>query len=172
MNENNIQNADNQTALYNLIQSIQTKIDSNQNENPKIENNITEKITNNNENIAKDTKDTKDTAQNLNIASLLNNFDISSFLNNFDFSKENYNNNNNNKEGSFDSSFNFNDIDPEALFKIQKIVSKMSKNNPKKDLLRSLKPFLRKSRQDKMGEYMTILSIIDAIDIFGSKGSD
>ena len=51
-------------------------------------------------------------------------------------------------------------------------MSNFTKNDPKKDLLRSLKPFLRKSRQDKIGEYMTILSLVDAIDIFGSKGSD
>ena len=52
------------------------------------------------------------------------------------------------------------------------IISNFNKNDPKKDLLKSLKPFLRKSRQDKIGEYINILSIINAIDIFGSKGSD
>ena len=167
MNENNIQNADNQTALYNLIQSIQTKIDSNQNEsiapekNIEIENNV-----NNNETIEKNNNNNN---QNLNLASLLNNFDISSILNSFNSNNGKNNENNNNNDTN---SFNFSDIDPETLLKIQRLVSKMSKNNPKKDLLRSLKPFLRKSRQDKMGEYMTILSLVDAIDIFGSKGSD
>ena len=168
MNENNIQNADNQTALYNLIQSIQTKIDSNQNEsiapekNIEIENNV-----NNNETIEKSTNNNNN--QNINLASLLNNFDISSILNSFNSNNGKNNENNNNNDTN---SFNFSDIDPETLLKIQRLVSKMSKNNPKKDLLRSLKPFLRKSRQDKMGEYMTILSLVDAIDIFGSKGSD
>ena len=168
MNENNIQNADNQTALYNLIQSIQTKIDSNQNEsiapekNIEIENNV-----NNNETIEKNTNNNNN--QNINLASLLNNFDISSILNSFNSNNGKNNESNNNNDTN---SFNFSDIDPETLLKIQRLVSKMSKNNPKKDLLRSLKPFLRKSRQDKMGEYMTILSIVDAIDIFGSKGSD
>ncbi len=169
MNENNIQNADNQTALYNLIQSIQTKIDSNQNEsiapekNIEIENNV-----NNNETIEKNTNNNNNN-QNINLASLLNNFDISSILNSFNSNNGKNNESNNNNDTN---SFNFSDIDPETLLKIQRLVSKMSKNNPKKDLLRSLKPFLRKSRQDKMGEYMTILSIVDAIDIFGSKGSD
>ena len=172
MNENNIQNADNQTALYNLIQSIQTKIDSNQNEsiapekNIEIENNV-----NNNETIEKSTNNNNNNNnnQNINLASLLNNFDISSILNSFNSNNGKNNENNNNNDTN---SFNFSDIDPETLLKIQRLVSKMSKNNPKKDLLRSLKPFLRKSRQDKMGEYMTILSLVDAIDIFGSKGSD
>ena len=166
MNENNIQNADNQTALYNLIQSIQTKIDSTQNESIAPEKNIEiENNANNNKTIEKSTNNNN----NINLASLLNNFDISSILNSFNSNNGKNNENNNNNDTN---SFNFSDIDPETLLKIQRLVSKMSKNNPKKDLLRSLKPFLRKSRQDKMGEYMTILSLVDAIDIFGSKGSD
>ena len=167
MNENNIQNADNQTALYNLIQSIQTKIDSTQNESIAPEKNIEiENNANNNKTIEKSTNNNNN---NINLASLLNNFDISSILNSFNSNNGKNNENNNNNDTN---SFNFSDIDPETLLKIQRLVSKMSKNNPKKDLLRSLKPFLRKSRQDKMGEYMTILSLVDAIDIFGSKGSD
>ena len=105
---------------------------------------------------------------NLNIdnpQSILNNIDLSSIL-----SSLNINGNNQSKEEN--NSFNFGDIDPNTIFKIQRLISNFTKNDPKKDLLRSLKPFLRKSRQDKFGEYMTILSLIDAIDIFGSKGSD
>ena len=45
-------------------------------------------------------------------------------------------------------------------------------NNPKKNLLLSLKPFLRKSRQDKLNEYITMLTLIDAFEAFSSKGSD
>lgn len=87
-------------------------------------------------------------------------FDLSSILNAFNQSKEE---NSNNTESSFD---------PSLLLKIQKIISNMNNNNPKKDLLLSLKPFLRKSRQDKLSEYITMLSIAKAIGIFNSKGSD
>lgn len=87
-------------------------------------------------------------------------FDLSSILNAFNQSKEE---NSNNTESSFD---------PSLLLKIQKIISSMNNNNPKKDLLLSLKPFLRKSRQDKLSEYITMLSIAKAIGIFNSKGSD
>jgi hypothetical protein len=48
----------------------------------------------------------------------------------------------------------------------------MNTNDPKKNLLLSLKPFLRKSRQDKIGEYVTILTVLNALKIFEKKGSD
>jgi len=48
----------------------------------------------------------------------------------------------------------------------------IGKDDPQKNLLLSLKPFLRKSRQDKIGEYMSMLTIAKAIEIFTSKGSD
>ena len=78
-----------------------------------------------------------------------------------DTEKENNNNNNNNA-----SSF-----DPELFIKIQKIMSAMNGNNPKKNLLLSLKPFLRQTRQDKINEYINILNIISALDLF-KKGRD
>ena len=51
-------------------------------------------------------------------------------------------------------------------------MSALNSNTPQKDLLISLKPFLRKSRQDKMGDYLTILSIISVLESFKNKGSD
>lgn len=68
-------------------------------------------------------------------------------------------------------SFNF---DPSMIFKAQKIFSKMNGNNPKKNLLLSLKPFLRQSRQDKMNDYITILNIISGLEAFKNddKGRD
>ena len=48
----------------------------------------------------------------------------------------------------------------------------MKSNTPQKDLLLSLKPFLRKSRQEKIGDYMTILSVISILESFKNKGSD
>lgn len=71
-------------------------------------------------------------------------------------------NNNNNNNSSFD---------PELFIKIQKIMSAMNGNNPKKNLLLSLKPFLRQTRQDKINEYINILNIISALDLF-KKGRD
>ena len=80
-----------------------------------------------------------------------------------DTEKENNNNNNNNNNSS--------SFDPELFIKIQKIMSAMNGNNPKKNLLLSLKPFLRQTRQDKINEYINILNIISALDLF-KKGRD
>lgn len=66
----------------------------------------------------------------------------------------------------------FNSIDPSIFLKIQQIMSALKTNTPQKDLLLSLKPFLRKSRQDKMGDYLTILSVISVLETFKSKGSE
>lgn len=63
-------------------------------------------------------------------------------------------------------------IDPNLLLKISKIMSSMNSSSPQKELLLSLKPFLRKSRQDKMSEYLMILNIISILNSFKDKGSD
>lgn len=94
-----------------------------------------------------------------------NSFDMSSILNAFNANKEDANttNNNDNTETGFD---------PSILLKMQKIMSTMNSNNPKKELLLSLKPFLRKSRQDKMNDYLTILNVITVLESFKNKDSD
>ena len=153
MNENS--NTQNQETLFDLIQSIQSKMDT-KNEDITIKQNSNNFI--NNEDNDKTTNKEK-----FYFSSILNNFDLSNILNMF---------NQNNTNNTQSNNFNLNNLDPNTLLKFQKIISNFNKNDPKKDLLKSLKPFLRKSRQDKIGEYINILSIINAIDIFGSKGSD
>ncbi len=77
------------------------------------------------------------------------------------------------KESESSSNGNlFDSIDPSIFLKIQQIMGAMNSNSPQKDLLISLKPFLRKSRQDKMGDYLTILSVISILESFKNKGSD
>ncbi|MDO4282163.1 MAG: hypothetical protein Q4D02_00870 [Clostridia bacterium] len=142
---NNVENSstDNSKALSDLIQSIQAKMEP--------------------EEIKSIQEEPKEENNNLN--SILSNLDISSLLSAFgNNTSENSNNSNNNHS--------FSGIDPNLLFKIQKIMSSMSKEDPKKNLLLSLKPFLRKSRQDKINEYISMLTIVNAIEVFSDKGSD
>ncbi len=94
--------------------------------------------------------------------------DFSSLLNTLN-KKDNSNENEKTSNNNDDSGFN---IDPSIFLKIQKIMSAMNSNTPQKDLLMSLKPFLRKSRQDKMSDYLTILSVISIIESFSNKGSE
>ena len=86
------------------------------------------------------------------------NNNISSLLNNL-----NSNTSNDNSDSSFD---------PNMILKIQSIISKLNSSSAQKNLLLSLKPFLRKSRQDKMENYITILNVISILDSLKDKGSD
>ncbi len=87
-----------------------------------------------------------------------NNFDLSSILSMFNSNTQN--------ESSNDSSLG---IDPTILIKAQQIMSSLSKEDPKKNLLLSLKPFLRESRQNKLNEYISMLTIARAFEAFTKK---
>ena len=86
------------------------------------------------------------------------NNNLSSLLNNL---------NSNTSSDNSDSSF-----DPNMILKIQSIISKLNSSSAQKNLLLSLKPFLRKSRQDKMENYITILNVISVLESFKEKGRD
>lgn len=118
---------------------------------------IQEKMGNNVEN--------SDEPSNDNISSLLNT------LNSSNKSSQQETNQNTNNATSNDNN-PFGSIDPSIFAKIQQIMSALNSNTPQKELLISLKPFLRKSRQDKMGDYLTILSIISILESLKNKGSD
>ncbi len=96
------------------------------------------------------------------------NMNLSNILNNTQGTGNDTIKNDEEAHSNSDSSASF---DPQLFLKIQKIMSAMNGDNPKKNLLLSLKPFLRKTRQDKINEYITILNIISALDSF-KKGSE
>lgn len=164
-------NEDNSEALNNLIQSIQEKMNGNSNSNVSGNDNDT------------NTENGKFVGQSNDNSS---NFDFSNFSNFFNSNNTNNNNNNNNSDNinqnsnyssdstnsTSDNSTSF-DFDPTILLKAQKILSSFNSKTPKKELLLSLKPFLRKSRQDKMNEYVTILNVLTVLDnLKNNKGSD
>ena len=62
-----------------------------------------------------------------------------------------------------------NSFDLNSILKIQKIISAFSKEDPRKNLLAQLKPFLRESRKSKIDQYITYFSVITALGIFDSK---
>lgn len=137
---------DNNNYLFELIQDLQTKLsDESTHDTKENKNNsqyIQESMFNN------DSKKTDKNDSNLNLSNILDNLNLSSI-----FGK--------------DSS----GIDMNTINKAQKIMSAMSKEDPRKNLLNSLKPFLSKSRQDKLNEYLTYLTIGSALGLFDDKGS-
>lgn len=66
------------------------------------------------------------------------------------------------------------DLDIETIMKIKKIMDSMkeTKNDPRANLLRSLKPYLKDSRKEKVEQYIQFLGIEKAFETFGSLGGD
>jgi len=67
----------------------------------------------------------------------------------------------------------FGEIDFDTIMKLKTIMDSLNnKNNKDTNLLYSLKPYLRKSRQDKIDQYINILKISQVSKLFNSKNGD
>lgn len=63
--------------------------------------------------------------------------------------------------------FNLGNLDFKTIMKLKSVMDSMnSNNNPDSQLLYSLKPYLRKSRQDKLDQYINLLKISKVAGIF------
>lgn len=129
--------------LFELIQELQSKLGDEKNPNTNEDKINTDYVQESMFN-----NSNKKDNNNFNISDIFNNLNLSSLL------------------GNNDSGFDIN-----SIMKFQKILSAMNKDDPRKNLLISLKPFLRKSRQEKINEYLTYLTIGNALGIFDDKGS-
>lgn len=70
---------------------------------------------------------------------------------------------NNNSNNNSNNNFN---IDPATLMKMTSMINAMNqKDNPGSNLLHSLKPYLRNSRQDKLDQYANLLNITKIADV-------
>ncbi len=80
-------------------------------------------------------------------------------------SANNYNSNNNqtetNNQNQQDNNFDFSGIDMNTVMKMSSALSKMknSKDDPRANLLNSLKPYLRDSKKGKLDNYMNLLNV-------------
>lgn len=87
------------------------------------------------------------------------------------------NNNSNSENTKADTRTDFTNnsgIDIETIMKMQKIMSAMnsSSNNSGANLLRSLKPYLNPSRQEKVDEYIQLFNIEKVINLMNQSGGD
>lgn len=90
-----------------------------------------------------------------------NNSSNSNNINNSSQAENTYNSNNSNT-----SNFNFNNIDMNTILKIKSAMDKMnSKNDPRSNLLYSLKPYLRQNKQEKLDQYANLLNFSKIADI-------
>lgn len=138
------------------------EIKSNNSENPifDIVNAIQSKLNDNNSyadsNNTSNKQKTKD----------LNSLDISKLLEGLtnNSPKTNINNVSSNNSGL--------NLDLNTIMNFQKVLSGVNQTDPRKDLLTSLKPFLRANRQKHIDTYITLLGVMKAFNIFSNKDSD
>lgn len=79
--------------------------------------------------------------------------------NNINSSSENNNSSNNN--------FDFSNIDINTIMKMKSVMEKLNNNNdPRKNLLSSLKPYLRDSKKEKLDQYANLLNVVKIADLF------
>ncbi len=104
-----------------------------------------------------------------NLAGMLKNSNI--FNNSSSETQENTQKNNTN---SNTNSENFtSSIDIETIMKMKTIMEALNKNNdPRSNLLYSLKPYLRESRQKKIDQYVNLFKITSITNLFKNEKGD
>lgn len=83
---------------------------------------------------------------------------------NFNPEKNNFNNNNSNNNNM---NFDLNNIDMNTIMKMSSILGKVNnpKDDPRANLLNSLKPYLRDSKKGQLDNYMSLLNVAKIADI-------
>ncbi len=66
----------------------------------------------------------------------------------------------------------FMNLDMATMMRLGKIFTSMNKEDPRKNLLLSLKPFLRNDRQRNVDTYIFVLGILNVLDSFNNGDSD
>lgn len=77
-------------------------------------------------------------------------------------------------EGVGNSDNSFFNLDMGTIFKIKQVMDSMNNNkdNPRSNLLLSLKPYLRPERRPKVDQYINIFNMSSMIENFKSMGGD
>lgn len=105
--------------------------------------------------------------ENDDVSSHSNNIDedtIQNILNNLNFNNQSSSNSTGNE-----NNFNF---DINTMLKMKTVMDKINsnKNDPRSNLLLSLKPYLNNNRQKKLDQYMQFLNVSQIIDAFNPNG--
>ena len=84
------------------------------------------------------------------------------------------NNTNSNENNNSSSNFDFSNIDMATLMKFKNIIGKMNskKNDPRSNLLLSLKTYLKPSRKEKLDQYIQFMNITSVIETFNKTGGE
>ena len=127
--------------ILDIVNSIQSKLSENNSNN----------VTNNTNNNFNDSN--KKDLSGLDISKILENFTGATTKNNF----------NTPNLGSNNSGLN---LDMNTIMNVSKVLNGVNQADPRRDLLTSLKPFLRETRQKNIDTYITLLGVMKAFNIF------
>lgn len=77
------------------------------------------------------------------------------------------NTNPNTQNNSNQSNFDFSNIDPNTIMKLSSVIGKMknTKDDPRANLLNSLKPYLRDTKKEKLDNYINLLNVSKIAEI-------
>lgn len=91
-------------------------------------------------------------------------------LNNNDISS----NSSNNEKNTDNNSSNDSGFDMATMLKMKSIIDNMNKtqNDPRANLLKSLKPYLKPSRKEKVDQYIKLFSIGKAFEVLNPLGGE
>lgn len=79
----------------------------------------------------------------------------------------------NNNSNTENSSSSFQNIDINTIIKIKSMLEKMNDtNDPRANLLRSLKPYLKSNRKSKVDQYIQLLNMSKVIDLIKPNGGE
>lgn len=91
---------------------------------------------------------------------------LSSMMNNKDSCYKNENESDNSFKNENQNSFNFDNIDINTFMKMKSIIEKInSKDDPRNNLLESLKPYLRDNKKEKLDKYETFINFTKIAEI-------
>lgn len=73
----------------------------------------------------------------------------------------------NHNENSNNGNFDFSQIDMNTILKMKSVMEKLNtSNDPRSNLLYSLKPYLREERKGKIDQYANLLNVAKIADLF------
>lgn len=85
----------------------------------------------------------------------------------------NYSENTSNNNTQSTNNSGFGNIDFETIMKMKSIINKMNiKDDPRSNLLESLKPYLKESRRSKVDQYIQLMNISRVMEVFPFMGGD
>ena len=90
------------------------------------------------------------------------------------------NQNSNNSQNTYNSSknsssnnFDFNNIDMNTILKMKSVMEKMNNSHdPRSNLLYSLKPYLRETKQEKLDQYVNLLKVSQIAEVLKNDKKD